>query len=608
MGNSQKKNYCKLNQEGITKDDKNYQTIQADYFNLIRKNCRNLYKKNKHNKQNIQFSLVLKEFTENSSPINQNKQKDKRYIHWKSYLIKYLEKKMKNEKKWASDLISEIKKETFLTENQFLSTLFFINYETQTKPNCLSNISINKIEDNEKKLHPSNDNNIRNYEKKQKENNGFPMNNNKNCNYMNLSNTKMEDKSEHLGDSFLSENYGSISCNEQRNEYISKRKVVKLFFSTFHEQIKQKEHPIRIVIKLFSREMTKEINQKINTIKDSDEKIKKDTLNEVVKELQYMINALQVALKLMYARTINFQLLTAEKDEFINLITSILFQRKKFNKAIYNLYLICLDEQYNNLKSQMKKYCEHKPSYFGIKEQFCLDISTLTFMRSLVNQSNISNNNLNLSNEKINMINLKEQKLLLFSNRALNKRIGSYEEEKEFKQNNFFLNEVVIKVSSFQSCDNNSYLGKNDLNNQSNSNQSVMNNDFSYSEVVSYLKMIENFLTPFQKIYYLSKINVKIEESIKLFWAGFEDLINQPLLKPITDDLISILTYIIIKSNFPSILIHLKIIEDFICLITKKSELGYYFTALEACLINIQNLGRQNLRVTSQNCILFNES
>ena len=31
-----------------------------------------------------------------------------------------------------------------------------------------------------------------------------------------------------------------------------------------------------------------------------------------------------VALKLMYARTINFQLLTAEKDEFINLIISIL--------------------------------------------------------------------------------------------------------------------------------------------------------------------------------------------------------------------------------------------------------------------------------------------
>ena len=97
---------------------------------------------------------------------------------------------------------------------------------------------------------------------------------------------------------------------------------------------KQKDHPIRIVIKLFSKEMANEINQKIHTLTNIDEMTKKAQLNEVVKELQHMINHFQVALKLMYARTINFQLLTAEKDEFINLIISILFQRKKFNNNV----------------------------------------------------------------------------------------------------------------------------------------------------------------------------------------------------------------------------------------------------------------------------------
>lgn len=607
MENTQNKNYCKLNQEDLIKDDNYYQSIQTDYFNLVRKNCRNLYEKNEHNKQNVQFSFIQKEFKEISPSINQINQKKHKYIHWKSYLLKHLENKKKKGKLWAMHLINALNKEIFLTENQFLSTLFFVNYDTQTKPYCLNNISINKIEENEKKCNISND------EIDDKKQNECLMNNKRNFDYMNSSNTKKEDKSEHLGDSFLSENIESVNPNKPLNEYVNQRKIVKLFFSIFNNQIKQKDHPIRIAIKLFSKEMANEINQKIHTLTNIDEMTKKAQLNEVVKELQHMINHFQVALKLMYARTINFQLLTAEKDEFINLIISILFQRKKFNKALYNLYLICLDERYNNLKLQMKKYCEHKPSYFGIKEKFCLDNSTLIFMRSLLNQNNISNNELILSNEKINsikkIINQKEKKIFLSNNNFSNRRKASYNQEKEFKQNNFSMKEVEIKVSSFQSY-NSMYFGKNELNNQNNLNQNDINNDFPYSKVVSYLKEIEKYLTPFQKIYYLSKINLKIEESIISFWSGFEDVTNKTLLKLTTDDLIPTLTYIVIKSNCPSILIHLRIIEDFTCLITKKSELGFYISALEGCLLNIQNLDGQNLIITKkiQNCILPNGS
>ena len=71
MGNTQNKNYCKLNQEDLIKDDNYYQSIQTDYFNLVRKNCRNLYEKNEHNKQNVQFSFIQKEFKEISPSINQ---------------------------------------------------------------------------------------------------------------------------------------------------------------------------------------------------------------------------------------------------------------------------------------------------------------------------------------------------------------------------------------------------------------------------------------------------------------------------------------------------------------------------------------------------------
>ena len=79
---------------------------------------------------------------------------------------------------------------------------------------------------------------------------------------------KMSNVSEHLGDSFLSDKIDLVSSNDPGSNYTKNRVLIKQYFVIFREHIKRKDHPIRIVISLFAKEITKEINKIIAKIKN----------------------------------------------------------------------------------------------------------------------------------------------------------------------------------------------------------------------------------------------------------------------------------------------------------------------------------------------------
>ena len=76
-------------------------------------------------------------------------------------------------------------------------------------------------------------------------------------------------------------------------------------------------------------------------------------VDELTQELQRFVVHLQIALKLFYSRTINYAYFNEEKDELINLITTLLFRTGNIYSTIFDLYKLSLNQE---LKKNFKKF------------------------------------------------------------------------------------------------------------------------------------------------------------------------------------------------------------------------------------------------------------
>lgn len=112
-----------------------------------------------------------------------------------------------------------------------------------------------------------------------------------------------------------------------------------------------------------------------------------DTYDQVVKSLQKFILKLQTSLRLMYAKTINYQCFIEEKDEFINLICSLLFSNHDLYITLYELYTIRYKHDYDILNKKMKIFENINPEDLCIKQQFCLNQKTADLKENLKKKS-----------------------------------------------------------------------------------------------------------------------------------------------------------------------------------------------------------------------------
>ena len=87
----------------------------------------------------------------------------------------------------------------------------------------------------------------------------------------------------------------------------------------------------------------------------------------------------------------------------------------------------------------------------------------------------------------------------------------------------------------------------------------------------------------------IASISTEITECVNAFWEGYEDIIpSSSLLNINADELMAIFIYIVIKAQFPEIILHQKIVNDFTSRTTKSTMIGYYNTTLEAAIEYIQ--------------------
>lgn len=338
-------------------DNKN--KIKKEYFSIIN---RILIKKNITNStliNNVKVALNEKNFDQISNAQVQYfkyapNQEPEGFIYWLDFLYDYLSQEHSVDRYWALQMKEKLDKEKFLSENKYLSQFFLEEFEIENEPKC---IQMNKIKNGRRKI--------------------------------NLNNSTLN-VTQNLGGSFSN---SFIKSEETPDDlatlkYKEYRNKVKRYIFKFKEHILNKDHPINRVVQIFESIWAEYVSSKIYNIKqnkDYNNKIKmNEIVNEMTEQLQRFVVHLQICLKLFYARTIDFSCFNEEKDELINLITTLVFRTGKISDVIFELYKLSLMLEINNMRDNFNKLIKVTPGELGIFKQFCLNLETLNYQEDIL--------------------------------------------------------------------------------------------------------------------------------------------------------------------------------------------------------------------------------
>ena len=360
---------------------KEIKTIKSQYFPIINQILRNNYDQGFNNdriKNNMQICLENKCFDEFSDP---DEEINISYINWLDYLYKYLSVDQ-NKKEWAREMIHLLDEERFLTENKYLSHFFFKEFYLNTEPNCLKD---SKDDDN-------NDNTDNNDEVINTSNNDNDLKvsmNNSNLNMMrNLGGTFMAND---VVEVEVDNNDNNSNNNEMEAElkYKSLRNKVKKYIYIFKQHIVYKDHPINTVIQIFEKTWVKYVEKKMEILNNFDDTENDNininsTIDSLTRELQNFVIKIQVCLKLFYCRAIDFSCFSNEKDELINLLTTLVFRTGKIYETLFKLQKLKLKDILYDMEEKYSKLREITPQQLGIEKQFCLNEETFEMQENIL--------------------------------------------------------------------------------------------------------------------------------------------------------------------------------------------------------------------------------
>ena len=275
------------------------------------------------------------------------------FINWLDFLYTYLEEEKLKNRYWAAQMLDKLDEEYFLSENKYLSQFFFEEYGIQSMPDC-----INKKRKRERKI------NI---------------------------NTSMLNVTQNLGGSF-GESFNQFDNEDDAGyKYKEFRNKVKRYIMNFKEHILNKDHPINIVAQIFESVWVDFANKKLDLMRKNypitNEENKKDIEKDVAEltyQFQKFVIKLQICLKLFYSRTINYSFFNEEKDELINLITTLIFRTGKIYETMFSLYGFSLRREIHDMTMKYDKLKKITPEDLGVARQFCLDKTTLEMQEEIL--------------------------------------------------------------------------------------------------------------------------------------------------------------------------------------------------------------------------------
>ena len=591
---------------------------KVSYYNYMKKVLKNNYDENYSSLFNKNFGFQKNKFIQRKLSKNNNAQINY-YLNWKNYLLEKL--KLYNSKSWNYALYNSLINDEFNTINEFLyqNEIFFEEFSVLNMPKSLEKIDKKNTELNKDNvLYPFDSDEIKNASNDI----SFDMTNEdrkSDCGIINNienSNDK-EQISYHLTLDVKNESIESNLVENPKYEVKYNINQIKKYCRIILKQLKDKFHPINIIIKKFTDIFVPYLNNKMNKHKDELDKVK----NRIIKDLQYFIEIMQVTLKLFYINSINYKFFVSERDEFINIISYILFNQKReksyiFYDSIFKLFQYSNRKKSNELEQKIKKFGKLTPREAGVCQKFCLDKESELFFEEYKN-----NKNKKEIKEKSRITNYFEKKIIIinkndddddiieneinidkqiFNERKLTKpndkksnnttNINNNEESSSYS-----FQEFAIKFNSY-----NEYQEKlkekleeslnfifNTVSTQpSEKEKNFQKNKFNlipYSNAIEYIKTIVNYKVPIEKLTIIALTSIAITKCVDEYWKKEKDL-PPKFLNIDADEIMSIYLYIIYNMNLPSIFTELDFIQHFTTDISKKSMVGYYYTTLRGCL------------------------
>ena len=382
--------------------------------------------------------------------------KNQPYIYWLQYLYDYLSIDVRD-KEWAGEMLELLDEEQFLSENKYLSQFFFKDFYLSSEPNCIRD--------------PKSDTSVNNdiYEEASLELRTS----------MNNSNLgMMRALGGSIGPNAIieeTENEVNLNINDETDtdsKYKTYRNKVKKYIEIFRQHIVYKDHPINKVIQIFEKCWVKYIEKHLLTIRNNtgsdEEKANINLLiDNLMRELQNFIIKVQVCLKLFYCRAINYTCFANEKDELMNLITTLFFKTGKIYEITFGLLKIKLQDEVDDMINKYRELNNIAPQQLGIIKQFCLNEITLDYQESILekeikkldehlgkdNEGEKDENNLDLNDKGVANIyfiddNLDKKKMqeLLTNIRTMKKNFP--------KNGNYNLDNIKVDID-FDKDDNN---------------------------------------------------------------------------------------------------------------------------------------------------------
>ena len=562
MGNNTNKYY---------NEEKN---LKESNYDLLNKNIKQRYDRNRRNLFNQSYSLFAKDFQKcyiNQRIVVTKLAKD--FIPWKSYLMRAVNNLANlNGCLWAQGLYDYISNESFPEQTKFQNMFFYQEIQILTKP---------KLKNNQDKMV---------YDGKSKEINGkidsiFIDNDDKSDENEIFLNIKTKISNNLMG-SFISAYSDSPNSSMRKDpniEYQYNKNKIKEYLEVFKEHLTMKEHPLHLIILQFIEEFDQYINNVITFYKNNNNSNKiacNEKANDIIKQMQDFIVLMQNVIKLFYSRSISYAYFKDEKDEFLNLVCYIIFNSEKIYQKFFELFELMNEDKILCLNNKYEMMGDIQPEEIGIKDKFCLNEKTKQFMEKLkLEKKNTKIYNKNYKNLHDNALAINvngEEKILEDDNSLTDKNNDLLEIKTDSKVTNTLDNDIKITSDS----------GKL---NEFTKTFSILTKDKDYSKIpygqaIEFIKKIVDFKVPLEKLIIIASVSSLITECVNKYWKNMERFIQPSMLSIDADELMTIFMYIIYKSHMPILFVHGDFIKFFTSPTTKSTMIGYYYTTLQGCL------------------------
>ena len=495
-----------------------FNKVKSQYFNYIKTNVDN----NKIALQKKDFEKIRQVKLKHNDSL---KIKD---VDWLVYILKYFRKKYREGSKWYKDIINKTHEENFIYEMQYQSYGFYKDFEMKYRPKILRNYEnelIDKKEDKEEELVSMISRNT----------------------MIDLSrNSRMELSgiTDNYGGSF-----GEFKEDLDSSEDIGVKSKIKLkqFIKVLKRHLNIKDHPINIIISLYCKYFSLYLGNKIDAFIDMKNRKENNFTQEIksfsdefIEDLKRFIIKIQTTTKLFYCKAVNLEFFVEEKDELINLITSMIFVKNDIYKNIYSLFEMQFQKEVNDFKYKLYLVKDTKPTDLNIPNKLSLDENTL-------------------------------------------KEISRLKEEvKKEDENHLFKNKMFIPEDGYIK----GFHNKNKID--------------GYNTVVTMMHGLKHANTPFDKMMLIASMSTEITQCVDTYWNNMDSVLPSYYLSINADEFLSLYILVVIKAQFPELIIHEKIIQYFTTKTTKSSTIGYYNVTLNAAIEYIQNEAPKELKSNSE--------